>query len=106
MCKTEQPTALLSRYPDRILSERPPIALGRALKAPHEGTVSRPSPLTLRPLDDHLHALQVELDVQTKRIAQMQAELDVLPIARKRRDSLRELLTQVAAPNGNGHRHD
>jgi hypothetical protein len=68
--------------------------------------VSRPSSVTLRQLDDHLHALQVELDVQTKRIAQMQAELDVLPIARKRRNSLRELLTQVAAPNGNGRHRE
>jgi hypothetical protein len=68
--------------------------------------VSKPSPLTLRQLDDHLHDLQLELDVQTKRIAQMQAELDILPIARKRRESLREVFAQVAAPNGNGHRHD
>lgn len=68
--------------------------------------MSKSSPLTLRQLDDHLHDLQCELDVQAKRIAQMQAELDVLAMARKRRASLREVLTQVAAPNGNGRHHD
>jgi hypothetical protein len=62
--------------------------------------------MTLRQLNDHLLHLQCEVDVQTKRIAQMQAELDVLPMARKRRESLREVLTQVASPHGNGHRHD
>ena len=68
--------------------------------------MSKSSPLTLRQLDDHLHDLQCELDVQTKRIAQMQAELDVMPMARRRRESLRELFTQVASPNGNGRPHE
>ena len=51
---------------------------------------------------DRLHAA---LDIQFTRIAQMQAELDVLPHARKRREALRALLTQPPAPNGNGGPH-
>jgi len=58
--------------------------------------------LTLQQLDAHLHDLQEVVDIQTKRIAQMQAELDLLPVARKRRQSLRALLTELPAHNGNG----
>jgi uncharacterized coiled-coil protein SlyX len=46
--------------------------------------------------------LRAALDVQFQRIAQMQAELDRLPQARKRRQSL---LTQQPSHDGNG-RHD
>jgi hypothetical protein len=60
--------------------------------------------LTLQQLDAHLHDLQEVVDIQTKRIAQMQAELDLLPVARKRRESLRALLTDDPSHNGNGHR--
>ena len=59
--------------------------------------------LTLQELGAHLHELQEVVDIQTKRIAQMQAELDVLPVARKRRESLRALLTAQPSHNGNGH---
>jgi len=40
--------------------------------------------------------------VQFERIAQMQAELDVLPQARHRRN-IRRGLRAPAPPNGNGH---
>jgi multidrug resistance efflux pump len=56
---------------------------------------------TLKQLQAHLHehslqmaSLRAALDVQVTRIAQMQAELDVLPQARKRRQLLRALLTK------------
>ena len=64
---------------------------------------------TLKQLDAQLQAqaleiadLRVALDVQFKRIAQMQAELDVLPTARERRKSIR-LQLQPPSSNGNGH---
>jgi septal ring factor EnvC (AmiA/AmiB activator) len=53
-------------------------------------------------VEAQLASLRAALDVQFKRIAQMQAELDVLPQARQRRNTLRELLTS-ASHNGNGH---
>ena len=46
-------------------------------------------------------ALRSALDVQFKRIAQMQAELDVLPTARERRKSTRAEV-QPPSDNGNG----
>ena len=49
--------------------------------------------------------LRAALDIQFKRIADMQAELDVLPQARKRRELLRGLLSKPASHNGN-HRSD
>ena len=65
---------------------------------------------TLKQLEVKLQAqalevdnLRVALDVQFKRIAQMQAELDVLPAARERRKSIR-LQLQPPSSNGNGHR--
>jgi hypothetical protein len=64
---------------------------------------------TLKQLDAKLQAqalevanLRAALDVQFKRIAQMQAELDVLPTARERRKSIR-LQLQPPSSNGNGH---
>ena len=57
---------------------------------------------TLQELAARLHDLQEAVDIQTKRITQIQAELDVLPVARKRRESLRALLTKQPH-NGNGH---
>jgi len=64
---------------------------------------------TLKQLDSKLQAqaleldnLRAALDVQFKRIAQMQAELDLLPTARERRKFLR-LLLQPPSSNGNGH---
>jgi hypothetical protein len=39
-------------------------------------------------------SLRAALDIQLTRIAQMQAELDALPQARKRRQLLRALLTK------------
>ena len=59
--------------------------------------------LTLQQLSAQLHELQEVVGIQTSRIAQMQAELDVLPVARKRRESLRALLTAQPSHNGNGH---
>jgi hypothetical protein len=86
-------------------SERTPIS-GRALEGSLEGTVTKSSQLTLRQLGVELHDLQDELGVQTKRIAQMQAELDLLPTARRRRELLRGLLTEDASPTGNWRRHE
>ena len=64
---------------------------------------------TLKQLDAQMQAqallvdsLRAALDVQFKRIVQMQAELDVLPTARERRKSIR-LQLQPPSPNGNGH---
>jgi hypothetical protein len=54
-------------------------------------------------VEAQLASLRAALDVQFKRIAQMQAELDVLPQARQRRNTLRELLTSASSHNGNGH---
>ena len=63
---------------------------------------------TLKQLDAKLQEqarlvdnLRAALDVQFKRIAQIQAELDVLPIARERRKSLRARL-ELPSNNGNG----
>ena len=53
-------------------------------------------------VEAQLASLRAALEVQFERIAQMQAELDVLPQARQRRNILRGLLV-AAAPNGNGH---
>jgi hypothetical protein len=47
-------------------------------------------------------SLRAILDVQFKRIAHMQAELDVLPTARERRTRIRELLQPAPSSNGNG----
>ena len=56
---------------------------------------------TLKQVQAHLHehslqmaSLRAALDIQLTRIAQMQAELDALPQARKRRRLLRVLLTR------------
>ena len=56
---------------------------------------------TLKQVQAHLHehslqmaSLRAALDIQLTRIAQMQAELDALPQARKRRQVLRALLTR------------
>jgi multidrug resistance efflux pump len=62
---------------------------------------------TLKQLQAHLHehslqmaSLRAALDIQVTRIAQMQAELDVLPQARKRRQLLRALLTKQSMDHG------
>ena len=47
-------------------------------------------------VEAQLTGLRAALDVQFKRIAQMQAELDGLPQARQRRKTLRELLTPAS----------
>ena len=59
----------------------------------------------------HEHALELAavratIAVQFKRIAEMQAELDVLPHARKRRKTLRALLAEPPSHNGRNHSHD
>lgn len=68
-----------------------------------------PNSSILSELQSMLHAQALELDrlrasidVQFTRIAQMQAELDALPHARKRREALRVLPAQGPSPNGNG----
>ena len=64
---------------------------------------------TLKQLDERLReqALEVAnlrsaLDVQFRRIAQLQAELDMLPTARARRKTFRALLQQLPASHNNG----
>ena len=48
--------------------------------------------------------LRAVLDVQFKRIAAMQAELDLLPAARRRRHAMRApMFVSPPARNGNGH---
>lgn len=47
-------------------------------------------------------SLRAALDVQFRRIAQMQAELDVLPTARERRKFIRAQ-SEPPSNNGNGH---
>jgi|SoiMethySBSTD1v2_1073268.scaffolds.fasta_scaffold2279072_2 predicted DNA-binding ribbon-helix-helix protein len=49
-------------------------------------------------------SLKSALAVQFTRVAQLQAQIDVLPTARRRGEELRSTLTTVAASNGNGHR--
>ena len=56
---------------------------------------------TLKQVQAHLHeqslqmaSLRAALDIQLTRIAQIQAELDALPQARKRRQLLRALLSE------------
>ena len=67
-----------------------------------------PAP-TLRGLVSALHeemtTLRAELALQFKRIASIQAELDVLPQARKRRKTLRSFLLPPPSHNGDGPRH-
>jgi len=70
-----------------------------------------PSITTLAELDARLREqsldmanLRTALDVQFKRIAQMQAELDMLPQARKRRSLLLPGSPHVPS-NGNGNSH-
>jgi uncharacterized coiled-coil protein SlyX len=53
-----------------------------------------------------LTTLRAALAVQFKRIASMQAELDLLPHARKRRQALRQLLVQPPSHNGDNHSGD
>jgi hypothetical protein len=69
--------------------------------------VTKSSVPTLKQLQAHLHehslqmaSLRAALDVQVTRIAQIQAELDVLPQARKRRQLLRALLTKQSMDHG------
>jgi len=49
-------------------------------------------------------ALRSALDVQFTRIAQMQAQLDRVVPARRKRDAGAMRLLQPASPNGNGRR--
>ena len=104
MCRTERienrPAVMLTAS----FSERMPIS-GRALEGSLEGALTKSSQLTLRQLGVELHDLQDELGVQTKRIAHIQAELDLLPTSRRRRELLRGLLTEEASPTGNWRRH-
>jgi hypothetical protein len=70
--------------------------------------MAKPLERTVQELEARLreHALEmanlrVALDIQFTRIAQMQAELDNLPHAKKRRRSLLAPPTQLPAHNGN-----
>ena len=72
--------------------------------------MKKSSLLTLQQLDARLQdqtleivALRAALEVQFTRIAHMQAELDVLPRARRRRQALKSFLTSLPSHNGNGH---
>jgi hypothetical protein len=53
-----------------------------------------------------IEAVRATLDVQFKRMAEMQAELDLLPHARRRRQTLRTLLAEPPSHNGRSHSHD
>ena len=58
----------------------------------------------------HEHELAIKkmrdaFDVQFTRTAQMQAELDLISTARKRRDTVRVSLHLPPAHNGNGRSH-
>ena len=76
-------------------------------------TTSRPPTIlrTLRQINTlldqqaaELTSLRAALDVQFQRIAQMQAELDVLPTGSERRKRVRALLVQPpSSHNGNSH---
>ena len=70
-----------------------------------------PAP-TVLDLQEMLHAqaaelagLRAALDVQMTRIAQMQAELDLIPHKRPERETLRKLIAQEPVSNGNGRTH-
>ena len=59
----------------------------------------------LREQATEMDDLRAALDVQFKRIAQMQSELDLLPQARRRRQSVLALQSHdAAAHNGDGQR--
>ena len=81
---------------------------GSVLKAiGPEGTMTRFPPTTLQQLDRRIqeHTLEMArlraaLEIQFKRIAQMQAELDGLPQAIRRR---RLLLAEPSSLTRNGH---
>ena len=84
---------------------------GRALEAVSEG-IMRKFSLTLQQLSERLREqsaevtmLRAALDIQCIRIAQMQAELDSLPQARRRRQMLRALLNPQPSSNGHGNGH-
>jgi septal ring factor EnvC (AmiA/AmiB activator) len=62
-------------------------------------------PTRFQQLDARVLELQRAFDIQEQRIAQMQAELDALPEARKRRRSLRALLEHQHSQNGNSRSH-
>jgi hypothetical protein len=47
-------------------------------------------------------SLRVRLEIQFKRIAYLQAELDVLPVAKKQRRSRRLVLLSKAGPHSAG----
>jgi len=77
-------------------------------------TVMAKSAVTnLKQLVSRLHEQELEMatlrtaiDVQFKRIAQMQAELDQLPHARRRRQALRPLLAERPSRNGRNPSRD
>ena len=53
-----------------------------------------------------LAAVRATLKVQFKRMAEMQAELDLLPHARRRRQTLRALLAAPPSHNSRYYSHD
>jgi len=62
---------------------------------------------TLAAQAEQMNGFQQLLNLQTKRIAAIQAELDVLPAARRRRKMLRVRLQPLLAEpssSGNGHK--
>jgi len=81
----------------------------RSLTCTIGGAVTKLPAATLKQLQARLHehslqmaTLRAALDIQLTRIAQMQAELDLLPHARKRRLLLRALLTKQFVDHGTG----
>lgn len=74
--------------------------------------MSKSAAVTLEQLMSRLHAqdqqmaaIRAILDIQFKRIAEMQAELDLMPHARRRRETLRSLLAEPPPGNGDGRSH-
>lgn len=59
----------------------------------------------LQAQSEEIATIHTLLDIQFKRIAQMQAELDLLPHARRRRQTMRALPAAPPAHNGDGS-HD
>ena len=73
--------------------------------------MTKSPPLTLQQLATRLDEQALEtatlrsaLDLQFRRVAQMQAQLDALPAARKRREARAAQVLRIASQNGNGHR--
>jgi hypothetical protein len=76
-------------------------------KVPTVLTELRKTNLRLAQQGEEIASLRASADIQFKRMAQIQAELDALPAARERRSAVRTHLTLALPPaNRNGKRAD